>query len=93
MALLDTIKGWFGKAKQEAAELSEKAAPMMEKAKTAAGEAMEKIEHKIEDIRGGESPKEAVGEMVDDAKAAAGDMAGDAKEAVSDAVEDVKPDA
>jgi len=93
MALLDTIKGFFGKAKQEAAELSEKAAPMMEKAKTAAGEAMEKIEHKIEDIRGGESPKEAVGEMVDEAKAAAGDMAGEAKEAVSDAVEDVKPDA
>lgn len=93
MALLDSIKAWFGKAKHEAAELSEKAAPMMEKAKTAAGEAMEKIEHKIEDIRGGDSPKDAAGEMVEEAKAAATDMAGEVEDAVSDAVDDVKPDA
>ena len=42
MAFMDTLKGLFGKAKAEAAELSEKAAPMVDKAKVAAGEAMTK---------------------------------------------------
>jgi hypothetical protein len=37
MGFMDTLKGLFGRAKAEAAELSEKAAPMMEKAKEAAG--------------------------------------------------------
>ncbi len=38
MGLMDTIKGIFGKAKEEAAELGEKAAPMVDKAKETAKE-------------------------------------------------------
>ena len=39
MAIMDTLKQWFGRAKKEAADFSEKAAPVVDKAKEASKEA------------------------------------------------------
>ena len=42
MGFMDTVKGWFGKAKEQAGEVGEKAKPMMEKAKDVAEDVGEK---------------------------------------------------
>ncbi len=74
MAIMDTLKKWFGRAKEEAAEFSEKAAPVVDKAreaskeaygkaKSASKEAWEKAEPHVDKAM--EAGKEAVGKAVE----------------------------
>ena len=79
MGLMDTIKGIFGKAKEEAAELSEKAAPMVDKAKETAKETMEKVKEEATELGEKAAP------MVDKAK----DSAKEAWEKVEDRVDEI----
>jgi len=48
MGLMDTLKGMFGKAKEQGAELAEKAQPYMEKAKEQGAELAEKASPYLE---------------------------------------------
>ena len=83
MALMDTLRGLFGRAKQEAAELSEKAAPMVEKAKGAAAEAREKAGPAMEKAKEvAAEAREKAAPMVEKAKEAAVEAGGKAREAV-----------
>lgn len=78
MGFMDTLKGWFGKAKTEAAELSEKAAPMVDKAKEMGGDAFEKVKDVAEDIG------EAAGDSFDKAKDFVEDKMGKGDDVVAD---------
>lgn len=78
MAIADTLKKWFGRAKEEASELSEKAGPLVEKAKEASKEAMEKAAPMVEKAK--ESGKEAFEK--------AKDVAEDAWDKVEDRIEE-----
>ncbi len=48
MGFMDNVKKWFGAAKEGAADLAEKAEPMLEKTKDFASDAMAKAEPMLE---------------------------------------------
>lgn len=65
MAFMDTVKKWFGSAKEGASELAEKAEPMLEKTKDFASDAMAKAEPMFEKTKeAAAKAADAVGEKV-----------------------------
>ena len=50
MGLMDTIKGWFGKAKDVAGDVGETIGDVAEKAGDVAGDAFEAVKDKAEDV-------------------------------------------
>jgi hypothetical protein len=48
MGFMDTVKKWFGSAKEQASEVGEKAKPMMDKAKDVAGDVGERAKPMME---------------------------------------------
>lgn len=101
MSFMDTLKGWFGKAKETAGEamdkvediaedIGEKAAPMVDKAKESAGEAFGKAKEFAGEV------KDKVEDKIDDIRGEetvaeateAAEGATDAAEAKVDEVKD-----
>ena len=52
MGFLDTMKGWFGKAKETAGDVAEKAAPVAEKAWDTTKDVAEKAWETTKDVAG-----------------------------------------
>jgi uncharacterized protein YjbJ (UPF0337 family) len=74
MSFMDTVKGWFSKAKDTAGDVKEKAAPMVEKA----GDIAEGAWDKTKDVAG--DVKEKAAPMVEKAWDKAKDVAEDVKD-------------
>ena len=77
MGVMDTVKGWFGTAKETASDLTEKAKPhvesAVEKTKETASDLTEKAKEKVSDMKSGakETAAEATETVADTAEEAA----------------------
>jgi hypothetical protein len=93
MSFMDTVKGWFGKAKETASDVAEKAAPAAEKAwdktKDVAGDVAEKAGDMAE--KAWDKAKDVAGDLKDkldgEEESAAAESEGDAESA-----EEAKPE-
>src|SRR5690606_1841787 len=96
MGFMDTLKKWFGSAKETASEAAEKAAPYVEKAKEAAADVAEKAAPYVEKAKDAAADvAEKAAPYVEKAKDAATDAVEKIKESVSgaeDAVADKADD-
>ena len=87
MGFMDTLTGWFGKAKESASDLSEKAKPMVDKTKDVAGDAWDKTKEVAGDVGEKAKPvvdktKDVAGDAWDKTKGVAGDVSERAKDMV-----------
>ena len=76
MGFLDKL---LGRSKEAAGDVAEKAAPTVDKAQDAAGQAWDKTKDLADDA------KDKVGDLRDEGEDTAGDVADEAKDAVSEA--------
>ena len=89
MVLMDTLKKWLDKGKEQAGDLSEKAKPMVEKSKVVAADAWDKGKEQAGDLS--EKAKPMVDKSKDaatDAWAKTKDAAGSAKDKAASGSED-----
>jgi ElaB/YqjD/DUF883 family membrane-anchored ribosome-binding protein len=106
MSFMDTLKGWFGKAKEQGSELAEKAQPYVEKTKDFASDAGAKVKETSQDLYGtakekisdltdkgeeaADATQDAASEAVDSAQAAAGEAAEAVQESAENTDDDVR---
>ncbi|MDH3462635.1 MAG: hypothetical protein OEM32_03295 [Acidimicrobiia bacterium] len=88
MGFMDNVKKWFGAAKEGAADLAEKAEPMMEKTKDFASDAIAKAEPMLEKTKeAAAKAASSVGEKVSEMTGHKDEGAESVVEAATDEVE------
>jgi hypothetical protein len=92
MGFMDTVKSWFGTAKDVAGDAAEKAADVAgdaaHKAKDVAGDAAHKAKDVVDDVKGKLDGDSDAGDVVADAANSATDVVADAADSATDAAGD-----